>query len=233
MLNRLKHILPINILVIIYNSLINSFLHYCILTWGFNINRILNLQKRSLRIITKSYFLEHTDNLFKNLKILKINDIFSIHQFVFYHKFLNFNLPVCLNNILTKQAESVRSCHSSFFLKPPQRFRTESARLCIRHSIPNLINTFNRDFVTKIKDISVDTLKRNFKILTLSQYNFVCTDPNCYPCYSRFFNSLGFLGNLKYLHIFSYMNDFVFHRLFPSTGILTYLNILNYINVAQ
>ena len=153
-----------------------------------------------------------------------------MHQFVFYKKFLNSNLPNSLNNILVKQSENVRSCHSSFFLKPPQSFRTETARLCIRHFIPNLINNFEKNFVEKIKDISVPTLKQNFKILTLSQYNFACTNSNCYPCYSRFYNSLGFSGILRFQHIFHYMSDFIFCRRYLSTGILTYLNIQNYMH---
>ena len=135
MLNRLKHILPQHILTTIYNSLINPYLHYCILTWGTNTERLFLLQKRAIRTITKSHLLAHTDNLFKQLKILKVDDIYKQHQFTFYHKFLHNNLPKCISTILTKQNSQLRSCHTSFYLKPPARVHTESAKTCIRHTI--------------------------------------------------------------------------------------------------
>ena len=66
MLQRLKHILPIQILTTLYNSLINPYLHYCILTWGTNYERFLILQKRVVRIITNSHFLAHIIQRIKN-----------------------------------------------------------------------------------------------------------------------------------------------------------------------
>ena len=161
MLYRLKHMLPKHILTTIYNSLINPYLHYCVLTWGTNTERLLTLQKRAVRIITNSHLLAHSDNLFRELKILKIEDIYKQHQIIFYHKFLHNNLPKCISNILTKQSSQLRSCHSSFFLKPPARTRTESAKSCIRHTIPNLINNYERSFIENLHTYSIPSLKSN------------------------------------------------------------------------
>ena len=126
--------LPKQILTTIYNSLINPYLHYCILTWGTNTERLLILQKRAVRNITNSHFLAHTENLIRDLKILKDDDIYKQHQLTFYHKFINNNLPICISGILLKQDSHLRSCHTTFFLKPPLRVNTESAKLCIRHT---------------------------------------------------------------------------------------------------
>ena len=170
MINRLKHTLPKQILTTIYNSLINPYLHYCILTWGSNTERLLTLQKRAVRSITNSHILAHTENLFKELKILKIDDILKQHQFTFYHKFLNNNLPKCISNIISKQDSQIRSCHSSFFLKPPVRVRTESAKTCVRHSIPSLINNYDRTFIENLHSISLPCLKKQFKKKTIENY---------------------------------------------------------------
>ena len=183
-LNRLKKTLPQEILKKIYDSLINSYLHYCVLVWGYKTDRLLKLQKKSVRIITNSHFLAHSDPLFKKLKILKIEDIFQIHQFNFYYKFLNSSLPQCLNHILDRQNTNVRQCHTSFFLKPPARVNMESTKLCIRHSIPNLINTYDRSFVLKLPNnhFSFCSLKNRLKLTALSKYDYTCTDSFCVPC---------------------------------------------------
>ena len=64
-LNRLKYILPLNIKLLIYNSLILSHLHYGILAWGYEHEKITKLQKKCLRILTLSDYKAHTEPLFK------------------------------------------------------------------------------------------------------------------------------------------------------------------------
>ncbi len=59
-LNRLKHILPQDIKLTLYNSMVISHLNYCILAWGYEHNRVNKLQKKVLRIIS----LMHIQNLY-------------------------------------------------------------------------------------------------------------------------------------------------------------------------
>ena len=59
-LNKLKHILPLYIKKILYNSLIVPHINYCIMAWGFESNRIIKLQNKALRIITLSNYISHT-----------------------------------------------------------------------------------------------------------------------------------------------------------------------------
>ncbi len=40
-LNKLKHCVPLNAKVMIYNSLILSHINYCILAWGYRCERII------------------------------------------------------------------------------------------------------------------------------------------------------------------------------------------------
>ena len=78
-LNTLKHVLPTNILKMIYNSLILCHLNYGILLWGVHHNandKLHKLQKKAIRIITSSNFLAHSEPIFKQLHLLKSYDIY-------------------------------------------------------------------------------------------------------------------------------------------------------------
>ncbi len=77
-LNNLKHFLPLNENVLIYNSLILSYVNFCILIWGYQSDRILKIEKRIVRIISLSKYNAHTENIFKTLKLLKVNDILKL-----------------------------------------------------------------------------------------------------------------------------------------------------------
>ena len=83
-LNSLKHVLPTNIIQMIYNSLILCHLNYGrpILLWGLSIMQMINytnskknLFESHLRIITSSNFLAHSEPIFKQLHLLKSYDI--------------------------------------------------------------------------------------------------------------------------------------------------------------
>ena len=55
-LNRLKRILPLNIKIILYNSLMLPHLNYGITLWGFKCERILKLQTKAPRILSASKY---------------------------------------------------------------------------------------------------------------------------------------------------------------------------------
>ena len=116
-LKRLKYTLPKNILKTLYSSLIHPHLNYGTLLWGYNMDRLIILQKKAIRIITHSYYLAHTSGLFKLLRIIKVEDIFNLKQLIFYHKFINKKLPNPINSILVSEDRTLRSCHSAKFLK--------------------------------------------------------------------------------------------------------------------
>ena len=66
--------------ILIY-SLVYSYFQYCILEWGSTyptqLRRLILLQKRIVRIISKKGFDAHTNPLFESLMILKLEDIYS------------------------------------------------------------------------------------------------------------------------------------------------------------
>ena len=140
------------------------------------------MQKKSIRIITNSAFLAHTDKLFKSTRILKVEDLFNLKQLLFYKKLLQGTLPTSVSSIINRQNYNLRSCHSYLFLQHPISTRTESAKLCIRHSIPKFINGFDFNFISNLKEISVHTVESRYKQIILSSYSDDCLIPNCFVC---------------------------------------------------
>ena len=63
--------------------MILPYLNYCNLVWGSiyktNLQRILSLQKRVIRIVDKSYYNVHTQPIFRKLNFLKFQDIHLMH----------------------------------------------------------------------------------------------------------------------------------------------------------
>ena len=65
-LNRLKHVYPQNALLSIYHYLFASHLNYGLLLWGTHVNRVSKLQKKTVRIMSNSEYLAHSDPLYKH-----------------------------------------------------------------------------------------------------------------------------------------------------------------------
>ena len=93
-MNRMKHFLPSSALRLMYQSLVNCDLQFCLLAWGYEYNnRVYNLQKKAVRIMTASKYNAHTEPLFKQLNIMKLEDSFSLQCLKFYHEFEGNSLP--------------------------------------------------------------------------------------------------------------------------------------------
>ena len=77
-LNRVKKILPTPSLRTLYNSLIFTHYSYGIEVWGGcqskHLKRIIGIQKKSIRHVYKSQWLDHTEPRMKHLNSLKVND---------------------------------------------------------------------------------------------------------------------------------------------------------------
>ena len=58
-----------------------------------SLNRVFILQKKFLRIITFSFYKDHSNPLFKNLKLLKFRDILESEIIKFFYKFSRYDLP--------------------------------------------------------------------------------------------------------------------------------------------
>ena len=107
--SKLRYYVNVDILIMLYYSLIYPFLTYGIQVWGFTyptyLKPVTTLQKRVVRIMTFSDPRSHSETLLKSLRLLKFSDIMHLEilSFVYqrYHKlspscFVNYFKPVSL-----------------------------------------------------------------------------------------------------------------------------------------
>ena len=59
-----------------YKSLITPHLNYGLLLWGNRRSRVNILQKKAIRVVNFSPYISHSEPIFKNLKLLNMDDIY-------------------------------------------------------------------------------------------------------------------------------------------------------------
>jgi hypothetical protein len=105
-LNRVKHFISPVSLRRLYFSLFHSHLLYCInilsCTSQTNINRILLLQKKAIRIISKAHYNAHTIPLFLANKILPFDKLIQLHRLLFMHSIAYDYAPITFENTWIK-----------------------------------------------------------------------------------------------------------------------------------
>ena len=183
-LNRLKRILPLNIQIILYNSLMLPHLNYGITLWGFKCERILKLQKKAARILSASKYNAHTEPLFKNLKLLKIEHILKLHELKLYYKFIHIRLPVYLQNLKLDQNSSIHNINTRGQHNiHTTRVQHEFAKHSLRYTLPRTINNTPNIILNKIYTHSLHGFATYIKNFFIQTYNIVpCTIINCYIC---------------------------------------------------
>ena len=182
-LNRLKSLLPTHVKVMIYNALILSKINYGILTWGYESESILKLQKKAVRIIALANYNAHTEPIFKKLSILKIHDLFSICQLKLYHNYLNELLPHHFINMNFKMNNEVHHYSTRISTKlHVSKVKHSFAKRCIRYSLPNLINQSPSCITDKLFTHSLKGLSNYAKHHALTKYSNECNVLNCYIC---------------------------------------------------
>ena len=89
-LKKVKHSLNRHTLTMLYYTLIYPYLSYCILIWGktsaVHLDKLVKLQKKAIRVITRSSFNCHTANLFRELSILPLEEIYRYQCALFVFK---------------------------------------------------------------------------------------------------------------------------------------------------
>ena len=161
--------LPTSSLCTLYYSLVYPYLIYCISVWGStyssNLNRIFLLQKKVIRIMSRSSYLAHTDPLFKQLKILKLHNLYLFQVGKFMFLFKKGLLPDVFNDmfLLTNQVHSYNTRNSNAFY----RFscRTNMRQFAIRFQGPKFFNTLNRELQNSDKLFRFKTKLKEFLLL--------------------------------------------------------------------
>ena len=135
-------VFPHGILLVLYNTLILPYISYGILAWGNSgagtINRILQLQKKALRIINNVNFCEHSNPLFYNCNTLKVTDVYSLQLGSFMYQLNNLKLPQSICSMFLRNEE-----FHYYFTRQSDEFhrsfaRTKLAKSSVKHAGPKL-----------------------------------------------------------------------------------------------
>ena len=96
-ISRVKTLFPCFIKKNIYNSLFKSHLEYGLICWGgvkpSKLHGLFMLQKKVIRHIAGKGIREHSDPLFKSLKILKLADLMKLQGSCFMYRHINKKCP--------------------------------------------------------------------------------------------------------------------------------------------
>ena len=153
----------------VYYSLFYSFIIYGTLVWQFtskdNLKKITLDQKKLVRILTFSKNDAHTNPLFKNLNLLKINDIFISEIIKFFFSFINSCLPGTILNLfdlnLSKKDKVTRSSHHIYI---PYVKTERYGRKSLRYNGAVIWNTFFDQNIRNTNTVkSFSTLKTFLK----------------------------------------------------------------------
>ena len=182
-INKIKHRVPCQILTLIYNSIILPHINYGIISWfkpnSAESKRLNTIQKKIVRNLKCAKYNSHTDPIFKQLRLLKVEDIFKLKGALIYLKTLTGNTSdflqteLQLNNIYhthnTRQAQLVHFNHVT------SNYDKQSINYKIHHIIYELKNNI-------YKNKSLYTNKVIIKTHLLTRYNSICDIQNCYIC---------------------------------------------------
>ena len=112
-------------------------MNYNLILWGHLSNSVFKTQKRILRVISVSKYNAHTDPLFKQLNILKLEDMYSLAKYKFYYKIVKNRLPpffLSLKPQRVSDSHNHNTRQSADFVIP--RIKHKFASHTIRYSIP-------------------------------------------------------------------------------------------------
>jgi hypothetical protein len=181
---RLKHMIPEQTLLLIYNSLIAPHLSYGIEAWGNApscvLKRIQTLQKKALRVISKSNYNCHTNPICKKYNILKIPELFQLHCVKLFYRTKLCILPeyhIHRLTLMSTHGRQTRQIHDIYIDRITFNIQKQGLNFKIGHSWNNLPNSLK-----SISNISLHTFSKKVKCHLLTLYDVNCEKENCFSC---------------------------------------------------
>ena len=143
-MSRVRNILPLHVILMLYHTMIYPYLTYCNIVWGSAkcsvISKVQVLQKRAIRLCTGSEFRASTSPLFKRLHLLKVTDINNLQTAIFMFKIKFGLLPAsCMHYVIINDINNVHYTRKKSFFKL-MKFRTNLRELSISIRGPKLWN---------------------------------------------------------------------------------------------
>ena len=183
-INRVKHLLPPSTLKILYHSFIQPHIQYGLPAWGSsnaqNKKRVINIQKRAIRTVSKSYFHAHTEPRMKKYRLLKFEDLYQQQCLMLCHDCIHGSAPSKLKEMISlaqPTGYSLRNVQNPLDLKIAN-FKTRAASNSFTAKGPSIWN----NLPGTLREIQNKT---HFKCATknaiLEKYEHViyCNNPRC------------------------------------------------------
>ena len=133
----------------LYYSLVYPYLRYYATVWGStyqsNLKRLINLQKRVIRTVSRSSFHTHTNPIFVSLRILKFEDIIKLQIRKVMYLYKNGPLPVSFNDmfLLNCDIHSYNTRNKNSFRLP--YCRTNGRKFSLRFQGPKIFNSLSSE----------------------------------------------------------------------------------------
>ncbi len=147
------------------------------------LDQVSKLQKKSIRIIHSKPYNSHTEPLFKQSNILKIQDQYKVNVSIFMYQLKHDILPRSFNTLKYfryREQPHTRQTELAHYT----RARTIYTSLLPLHQFPKIWNELG---VNAHESKSIGSLKRKIKISSLDKYaaQVHCDNRMCKQCYPR------------------------------------------------
>ena len=179
-LNKLKHIFPQHILRTIYNSLIQPHLIDGLYLWGLNCKRLKILQKKAVRVLAFKPYISHSTPIFKVMKILQLEDLYTMQLYNFYYKNTNNLLPSYFSSFTPFYENHNHNLRYNILRLPMTRH--EYFVQCTKYQLLKLIRETPQDDLNRCTQLSIIQFSAYFKYSIIHNYNPLCNFKKCYVC---------------------------------------------------
>ena len=180
-----RHYLSPNLLKQIYYAQFHSHLTYGCQIWGSKTNNTVQtsiLQNKALRIMSFVDRYASADPLYKQLQILKLNDLIVSNNILFVHKVLNGNTPAYFKNHFEEYVpihayNTTRNPRSTYSIPPGSVTVSNDIRLSLKSKCAQSWNNFIKNISTttsqseRLKSIHFLKLKNIIKAHILGNYS--------------------------------------------------------------
>ena len=151
----------------LYFSLSYPYLSYCNIVWGSThpskVQKLITCQKKLIRVISKAQYLAHTEPLYHDLGILKLEQINVFQIASFMYKYSNNLLPSVFIGFFNRPDHSYQTRNRDNYLT--QRHRLNLSKMTVGYLGPTIWNAIPEYIKTSS---SVDSFNLNIKKHLLS-----------------------------------------------------------------
>ena len=174
-------VVPFRVRKLIYHSLFESHLHFGSIIYGAsnpkNLSAIETVQRKAIRVLTRSAYNAHSDPLFKKHKLLKVSDLIQMNQSIFARQFKNGKLPSSFNNFFQNipYAEQ-KSRDDDYNLKKQTNIALLHFPSC------RIVRGWNQNNLLLKSEADLTAFKEDFIQKKLNSYDEECSKPNCSAC---------------------------------------------------